>query len=230
MASDSKGMETPTHDRIEQMLYLPGSYHMQPQPVSFRNDPSNCFGCFKFSRQDQFSVTVSGARSYSLANKPDITVSETEFLAVLKEHQNVIYKLVHLYASSEEDKKDLYQEIVLQAWKSYPSFRREARFSTWLYRLCLNTIFTIQRKTHKIDYTDTAKYEEQLTTANTSDEKDRLYKAMRTLSETERAVVSLHLDGYHNREVGELLGITANAVAVKLHRAKQQLTTILKNI
>ena len=157
-------------------------------------------------------------------------MSEKEFLSQLKEHQNIIYKLVHLYASSEEDKKDLYQEILFQAWKTYSSFRGEAKFSTWLYRLSLNTIFTIQRKTNRIDYTDTAKYEEQLTTVAVNDEKERLYKAIRTLSETERAIISLHLDGYDNREVSELLGISANLVGVKLHRAKQQLTTLLKNI
>jgi RNA polymerase sigma-70 factor (ECF subfamily) len=157
-------------------------------------------------------------------------VSEKEFLSQLKEHQNIIYKLVHLYATSEEDKKDLYQEILFQAWKTYSSFRRDAKFSTWLYRLSLNTIFTIQRKTNKMDYTDTTKYEEQLVTVAVNDEKERLYKAIRTLSETERAIVSLHLDGYDNKEVSQLLGITANLVGVKLHRAKQQLTTLLKNI
>ena len=157
-------------------------------------------------------------------------MSEKEFLSQLKEHQNIIYKLVHLYATSEEDKKDLYQEILFQAWKTYSSFRGEAKFSTWLYRLSLNTIFTIQRKTNKVEYTDTTKYEEQLITTSSDDEKERLYKVIRTLSDTERAIVSLHLDGYDNKEAGELLGITANLVGVKLHRAKQQLTTLLKDI
>jgi RNA polymerase sigma-70 factor (ECF subfamily) len=157
-------------------------------------------------------------------------VSEKEFLTRIKEHQNIIYKLVRLYATHEEDKKDLYQEILLQAWKSFSSFRGEAKFSTWLYRLCLNTIFAIQRKTNRIDYTDTARYEGQLITTSVNDEKERLYKAIRTLPETERAIISLHLDGYDNKEVSELLGITANLVGVKLHRAKQQLTTLLKDI
>ena len=157
-------------------------------------------------------------------------MSEKEFLSQLKAHQNIIYKLVHLYANSEEDKKDLYQEIVLQAWKTYESFRGDAKFSTWLYRLCLNTIFTIQRKTNRIEYTDTAKFEETYITKSFNDEVDRLYKAIRTLPETERAVVSLHLDGYDNKEVGEILGITANLVAVKIHRIKQQLALLLKNI
>lgn len=157
-------------------------------------------------------------------------MSEREFLSHLKEHRNIIYKLVHLYANTEEDKKDLYQEIVLQAWKSYPAFRGDAKFSTWLYRLCLNTIFTVQKKTNRIEYTDTVKYEDSYFTASGNDEADRLYKAIRTLSETERAIISLHLEGYDNMEVSEFLGITANLVGVKLHRIKQQLATLLKNI
>ncbi|CAN5410279.1 RNA polymerase sigma factor [soil metagenome] len=157
-------------------------------------------------------------------------MSEKEFLSQLKEHQNIIYKLVHLYANNEEDKKDLYQEILLQAWKTYSAFRGDAKFSTWLYRLCLNTIFTIQKKTNRIEYTDTAKYEEAYSTSSANDETERLYKAIRTLSETERAVISLHLDGYDNKEIGSFLGITSNLVGVKLHRAKQQLATLLKNI
>ncbi len=157
-------------------------------------------------------------------------MSEKEFLSQLKEHQNIIYKLVHLYANSEEDKKDLYQEIVLQAWKTYSAFRGEAKFSTWLYRLCLNTIFTFQRKTNRIEYTDTLKYEQQYSSTSTSDEAERLYKAIRTLPETERAVISLHLDGYDNKEVSELIGITSNLVGVKLHRIKQHLATLLKDI
>ena len=69
-----------------------------------------------------------------------------------------------------------------------------------------------------------------MTNTTNIDEKERLCKAIRTLPETERAIISLHLDGYDNKEVSELLGITANSVGVKLHRAKQHLTTVLKNI
>ena len=157
-------------------------------------------------------------------------MSEKEFLSQLKEHQNIIYKLVHLYANSEEDKKDLYQEIVLQAWKTFGAYRGDAKFSTWLYRLCLNTIFTLQRKTNRIEYTDTARYEEYLISSSANDESERLYKAIRTLPETERAIISSHLEGYDNKEISELLGITANLVGVKLYRIKQQLATLLKNI
>lgn len=157
-------------------------------------------------------------------------MSEKDFLVQLQEHQNIIYKLVHLYAQTEEDKKDLYQEIVLQAWKTYPSFRGDAKFGTWLYRLCLNTIFTLHRKINRVEYTDTSKYEERASDSPAYDDAERLYKAIRTLAETERAIISLHLDGYDNTEIGEFMGITANLTAVKLHRIKQQLAKLLKDI
>ena len=156
-------------------------------------------------------------------------MSEKDFLAQVKEHQGIINKLVHLYAKTEEDKKDLYQEILLQAWKTYGAFRGEAKFSTWLYRLCLNTIFTINKKSDRIDYTDTVQYADQYFTDPNGDQTEQLYAAIRTLAETERAIVSLHLDGYNNGEIGNMLGITANAVGVKLYRAKQQLATLLKS-
>ncbi|MBL7906049.1 MAG: RNA polymerase sigma factor [Bacteroidales bacterium] len=157
-------------------------------------------------------------------------MSEKDFLARLKEHQGIIYKLVHLYADTEEDKKDLYQEILLQAWKSYPGFRGESKFSTWLYRLCLNTIFTLQKKVNRVEYTDTRQFEETFSAEPDMNETERLTMALRTLAETDRAVVSLHLDGYSNQEIGNILGITPNLVGVKFHRAKQQLASLLKNI
>jgi RNA polymerase sigma-70 factor (ECF subfamily) len=157
-------------------------------------------------------------------------VGEKVFLSQLKAHQNIIFKLVHLYANSAEDKKDMYQEIVLQAWKTYPAFRGDARFSTWLYRLSLNTIFTFKRNSGKVQYIDTATFEEGVPSTTDWDDKERLYQAIRTLSETERAIISLHLDGYDNQEISEMLGITSNLVGVKLHRSKKHLSTLLKNI
>lgn len=155
-------------------------------------------------------------------------MSEQEFLSLLRQNQAVIYKLVGLYANDEEEKKDLYQEIVLQCWKGWPSFRGDAKFSTWLYRICLNTIFTVRRKKSVINYV------EELPENNTvhpdsllKENAVALHKAIRLLAETDRAVISLHLDGYDNTEIASILGVGANNVAVKLHRIKQRLTNIL---
>ncbi len=156
-------------------------------------------------------------------------MSENDFLTSLRHHQAIIYKLVHLYAQTEEDKKDFYQEIVLQAWKGYATFRNESSFGTWLYRISLNTIFSLQRRQRKIAFTDAGVQANMLVTTQ-NDDTERLYKAIRTLPDTERAIMSLHLDGYGNNEVAAIVGITANAVGVKLHRAKQQLANLLKDL
>jgi RNA polymerase sigma-70 factor (ECF subfamily) len=149
-------------------------------------------------------------------------LQETEFLTLIRENQGIIYKLVGLYARTEEEKKDFSQEIILQAWKGWPSFRREAKFSTWLYRISLNTLLTMQRKKKLIDYREdleTIPWSSHPDEGNSEDAK-RLYKAIRALPETEKAMISLHLDGYANQEVSEIIGISENHVAVKLHRIK----------
>jgi len=156
-------------------------------------------------------------------------LSEAQFLEQVRQNQGIIYKLVGLYANDAEEKKDLYQEVLLQAWKGWPSFRQESKFSTWLYRICLNTIFTQQRKKHRVDYTNSLE-EISPTVQNSVTQKEdvvRLRQAIRQLSETDRAIISMNLDGYENAEIGEMLGISNNHVAVKLHRIKQQLGNLL---
>ncbi len=157
-------------------------------------------------------------------------MSDTQFLEKIKESQGIIYKLVALYANDAEEKKDLYQEILLQAWKGYASFRNDSKFSTWLYRICLNTILTQKRKTNKVDYKDSLETLSPIVQNNATQNEDasRLRLAIRQLAETDRAIISMNLDGYENAEIADLLGISNNHVAVKLHRIKQQLGNFLK--
>ena len=156
-------------------------------------------------------------------------MNETQFLAQVRENQGIIYKLVALYANDAEEKKDLYQEILLQAWKGIASFRGDARFSTWLYRICLNTIFTQKRKKHRIVYRDTLEDIAPVVHHHSvqADESARLQLAITRLSEVDRAIISMHLDGYDNGEIGEMMGISNNLVSVKLYRIKQQLAHLL---
>jgi RNA polymerase sigma factor (sigma-70 family) len=156
-------------------------------------------------------------------------LSEAAFLQQIRENQGIIYKLVGLYANDAEEKKDLYQEVLLQAWKSWPAFRQEAKFSTWLYRICLNTIFTQKRKPQRLDYKESLEDVSAAVQNSVVQNEDlvRLRMAIRQLPETDRAIVSMHLDGYENAEIAGMLGISNNHVAVKLHRIKQQLGNLL---
>jgi RNA polymerase sigma-70 factor (ECF subfamily) len=152
-------------------------------------------------------------------------LNESVFLQQIRENQGIIYKLVSLYARDADEKKDLYQEIILQAWKGWPSFRQESKFSTWLYRICLNALLTAKRRKHLVDYRDNLENLPHAVDpdAGSGEEGRRLHAAIRALPETEKALISLHLDGYGHAEIADIVGITENHVAVKLHRIKTKL-------
>jgi RNA polymerase sigma-70 factor (ECF subfamily) len=152
-------------------------------------------------------------------------LQEQEFIAAIKKHQLMIRRLAMLYAADHEEHKDLFQDIIFHAWKGINSFRGDAKFSTWLYRVGLNTIFTVKRKQRRLDYRE----EDALPEMMADEDSDRrlqlqaLYKAIRSLPETDRAIITLHLEGYNNQEIAEITGITANNTGVKIHRIKNEL-------
>jgi RNA polymerase sigma-70 factor (ECF subfamily) len=156
--------------------------------------------------------------------------TELAFMEQVQANRGIIAKLVGLYANSEEERKDLYQEILYQAWKGFASFRGDAKFSTWLYRISLNTILTAQRKVNKVEYRETvedAHWNDQ--GDQVKNENTRMLRfAIRKLPETERAIITLHLDGYSNPEIAEIMGISPNNATVKLHRIKHQLISQLQ--
>jgi len=160
-------------------------------------------------------------------------MSEVEFLDHIKAHQGLIYKLVAIYSYDEEDKKDLYQEVMYQAWKGWPAYKGQAKISTWLYKVCLNTIFTQKRKKNLVQYSDQLEQMARASVAPVAEQREdaaKLQAAIKMLSEPDRAVIALHLDGYGNEDIAALLGITANNANVKLYRIKQQLLTLLKKL
>jgi len=156
--------------------------------------------------------------------------NEAEFLDHIEKNRGIIYKVINLYANDLEDKKDLYQEVVFQAWKSHANFRADSKFSTWLYRVSLNVSMTHLSKSKKMttvkENTNPADHEERF---ELSERAEILYCAIRNLNELDRGIIMLHLDGYNNTEISEISGISKVNTGVKLHRIKQQLTSILNH-
>jgi len=156
--------------------------------------------------------------------------SEKEFTLLIEENRGIIFKVIRLYVNHEEDERDLFQEVLFQAWRSYPNFKGQAKFSTWLYRVGLNTVLTFKRKPQLVvphDNLSTLKV--SVEEKDYPEETEALYIAIRELNEIDRMIISLHLDGYENDEVAEISGLTKNNVAVKLHRIKETLTNKLKD-
>ena len=152
-----------------------------------------------------------------------------EFITQVKQCHGLILKLIGLYAYSLNDRNDLYQEILMNAWKGLPNFRNESKFSTWLYQVALNTILTANRKTKPLSYHEAMEDFIIPVMPQTEQREDirHLYAAIRRLPEIDRAVITMHLDGYGNQEIAGLLGIKPNYVGVKLSRIKTQLQHIL---
>ena len=157
------------------------------------------------------------------------SAQEKEFLQLVKQHERIIYKLVNVYAADEVEKQDLIQEILYQAWKGYAAFEGRSAFSTWLYRLSLNTIFTFRRKESRGSTSADVSLAEPWADeqVNKSIEAKMLLKAIRALPELDRALISLHLDGYAHAEIAEVTGLTESNVRVRVHRIKKHLITTL---
>ncbi|MFT3934308.1 MAG: RNA polymerase sigma factor [Chitinophagaceae bacterium] len=153
--------------------------------------------------------------------------TEKEFIQAIDNHQKIIHKVCHLYMSNEQDRKDLFQEILLAAWKGYKNFKGDAKFSTWLYRVALNTAITFYRKEQRQIITSPLSEQFTATVAeNNQAEAEQLtamYKSINDLSSIDKALVMLYMEDYNYQEIGELMGITANNVAVKINRIKIKL-------
>ena len=124
------------------------------------------------------------------------------------------------------DKEDLFQEMLLQAWKGIKNYKGDAKFSTWLYRVALNTAITFYRKDQR--QIATTELKEQLAgvayTAYNDDEMvTAMYKVIGGLSNIDKALVMLYLEDYSYQEIGDMMGITPNNVAVKMNRIKTKL-------
>lgn len=144
----------------------------------------------------------------------------------------MLHKVCNLYGHTAEDRQDLFQEIITQLWRSYPRFRSEAKFSTWLYRIALNTAISDLRKKKKrgraARISDPSGFSHQQETEEEQEQRQLLYLAIGQLTEVERALVMLYLEDRSYEEMEEILGINQNNLRVKMNRIKEKLRKITK--
>lgn len=149
------------------------------------------------------------------------------FLKLVNENRAIIHKVVNLYVDDDEDRRDIVQEVITQAYSGFQNFRGDAKFSTWLYKVSLNTALTTIKKQKR---RDEAELNQQLPDLPEENEKaELLYRAIKMLDPVNKMIVSLHLEGFDNPEISEIAGISINHVAVKLHRSKEKLKSLIFN-
>ena len=153
---------------------------------------------------------------------------ETTFINLIQEHAGIIFKVIHLYIDDMEDRKDVHQEILIQTWKSYVQFKGHSKFSTWLYKVALNTVLTWQKKHKRREEVRKDIPTDSQVEVPDNPIRDKLYLLVKALNEIDRMIMTLHLDGYQNIEIAEITGMKVNNINVKLHRLKNQIIEQLK--
>ncbi|WP_202866480.1 RNA polymerase sigma factor [Flavobacterium cupreum] len=160
-------------------------------------------------------------------------LKEKEFLNRIESHKGILYKVSKMYMNNHDDQQDLFQEIVCQLWKSYESFRNESQFSTWMYRVAVNTaIVFLKKEKRKVDKYEIASEnirEDEGDSHIKESQIDHFYKAVQKLGKIDKAIIFYQLEGFSHKEIGDNLGISEGNARVKLNRAKEKLKEIIKN-
>jgi len=154
-------------------------------------------------------------------------------MEMIHAHKGMIYKVSRVYVEDEEDRKDLYQEILLQAWRAIHSFKGKSAFSTWLYRVALNTSIAYFKKEKPRKKSQVSIDGLHLIHERYDGEADRqlavFYKAVHTLGKIEKALILCYIEGMSGQETARNLGMSPGNVRVKLNRTKNKLKELIKS-
>lgn len=162
---------------------------------------------------------------------------EQKFNELLKDNQERIKRICAYYNPKEHEQKDMYQEVLINIWKSLDSFRGDSAISTWIYRIAVNTSLSYTGKAYKnlkLVISDKALNLNILIDDNSIETKlmeeqqlEKLQLKLNTLSVIDKALISLMLEGLSMKEISDVIGISESNVKVKIHRIKNQLKNIL---
>lgn len=150
--------------------------------------------------------------------------AESEFARLVREHKATIYTVCYMFSKDTDEVDDLFQEILINLWRGFAKFEGRSDIRTWFYRVSLNTCISIDRK-KKRGTTVPLSMDINLYEDNDADTRQvkLLYDRISHLGPFDRAIVLLWLEGLPYDEIGEIVGISAKNVSVKLVRIREQL-------
>jgi RNA polymerase sigma-70 factor (ECF subfamily) len=157
-------------------------------------------------------------------------LKKQNFIQLVNENRGIIKSLCKVYFVGDEDQKDAFQDIVLQLWKSFDSFRGESKTSTWVYSVSFNTILTKIRTDKKSvigESIDTTHL--YICDSKADDHVELLSIIIQSLKDIDKAIVVLYLEGYRNTEIAEILKITPTNVSTRFNRIKSILKMKFNN-
>jgi len=160
-----------------------------------------------------------------------VELQKQNFIRIINGNQGIVKSLCKAYYASYEDQKDAFQDILLQLWRSFDTFRGESELSTWIYRVSLNTLLTKVRKERNKIIPESLSMSDLIITpiAMADDDRELLSIVIQSLKETDKAIVILYLEGYKNKEISQILDLTPTNVSTRLNRVKAELKAKFKN-
>jgi RNA polymerase sigma-70 factor (ECF subfamily) len=154
-----------------------------------------------------------------------------DFLEKVYQSQGVLYRICSIYTNNQEEWNDLWQEILLQLWRSFPSFQEKSSFSTWMYRVALNTALMHQREKKRRWFSTNVENENLVSDNNPSLQQDEevhiLYECIRQLPQLDRAIMLLRLQQKSHKEIAEVTGFNESNLSVRIMRIKKKLRQLL---
>lgn len=160
--------------------------------------------------------------------------AEKQFEVYIKKHELLLLKICRIYAFTDTDRQDLFQEMVIQLWKAFPKFKGESKFSTWLYRVAINTAITgLRKKKDFIISIEPAQLPAQAVYESGTVEEEQWHQisyAIEQLNPVEKSIVLLYLEDKSYEEMEDILGISQGTLRVKMTRIKEKLRQLTKTI
>lgn len=145
-------------------------------------------------------------------------------------NQGIIKSLCKAYYTSQEDQKDAFQDIILQLWKSFETFRGECEIGTWIYRVSLNTILAkVRKEKRKITTQSIGTSALSVSIGMADGDVELLNMVIQSLKDLDKAIVILYLEGYKNQGISQILNITPTNVSTRLNRVRAELKVKFKN-
>jgi RNA polymerase sigma factor (sigma-70 family) len=160
--------------------------------------------------------------------------TETSFLVNLNQNIGIVHRVCHTYFRRDAaEREDVFQDIMYQLWKSYPQFKGESKFSTWMYKVALNTAITHIRRSTRAPRN--AELTESVARAPPINEHmsrveqvHLLHEAIAALTDIDKAIILLHLEDQNYDEIASITGLTRTNVSVRLVRIKRALKDYLQ--
>jgi RNA polymerase sigma factor (sigma-70 family) len=161
------------------------------------------------------------------------TKQKEDFLDIFEQNVGIIIKISRGYTSIAQDREDLFNDIALELWKSFKSFKGNSKISTWIYRVALNTSMNYKRKKMNdslfFSLNDFKKNDSfpWLIEQDSSPDIEVLYQCINELNEINKAIILLYLDGNSHDEISEITGISKTNVGTRIGRIKEQIKNLV---